>query len=67
MLDWKMVRRRWRYAGAKLAAAMASLASPLQMRERGRGNERERADGRVMAVLKSSSARLVGPVPTYGR
>ena len=65
MLDWKMVRRRWRYAGAKLAAAMASLASPLQMRERGRGNERERADRHIVVVLKSSLARLVGPASTY--
>ena len=35
-LDWKMVQRRWRYAVANLAVAMASSASPLRMRERAR-------------------------------
>ena len=35
--------------------------------ERGRGNERERANERVVAVLKPSPARLVGPTPAYCR
>ena len=57
MIDWKM-------AAMKLAAAMASSASPGGCEsERGRGNERERADGHVMAMLKPSLARLVGHVP----
>ena len=61
MIDWKM-------AAMKLAAAMASSASPGGCEsERGRGNERGRADTRIMAMLKPSSARLVGHAPVYGR
>ena len=67
MIDWEMVWRRWRYMAAMLTAAMTSSASPGGCEgERWRGNERERADGHVVAMLKPSPAKLVGHTSVYG-
>ena len=54
---WQSWRRQWQ-ARHRLCGCES---------ERGRGNERERADGHVVAMLKASLARLVGHAPVYGR
>ena len=54
---WRSLRRQWQ-SRCRLCGCDS---------ERGRGNERERADERVVGVLKPSPARLVGPAPAYGR
>ena len=52
---WRSLRRQWR-ARRRLYGCES---------ERGRGNEPERADGRIVEVLKPFLVRLVGLTPVY--